>query len=153
MVFEKIYLPQFLKNSSNKSDDETLSSHGQTGANILIIDDSVDMLSLLKKFIDKEKLGQCHIFKNEFNAMSFLTNGKADLLIIDVNLTTVNGFKVGQIMRDIIKAEVPIIYITSDESYLKAFYQHEQRNTYFMQKPITKKVLKEVVDNMLLSAA
>ncbi len=114
---------------------------------------SSPFLFLLKKFIHSAHLGECQVFKNEFHAMNYLSTAKVDLLIIDVNLTTVDGFKVGQIMRDMVKEEIPIIYITGGNDYLKRFYESEQRNSYFMEKPITKKILKQVIDNMLFTAA
>jgi two-component SAPR family response regulator len=152
MASENNVSAKFL-NQGKRENDTLFSLNSKNGADILIIDDSIEMLSLIKKYISSQSLGKCQVFKNEFHAMNYLSTANVDLLIIDINLTTVDGFKVGEIMRGILKSEVPIIYISGDENYIKKFYQSEQRNSYFMKKPISKKVLKDVIDNMLFQVA
>ncbi|MDD0853496.1 response regulator [Halobacteriovorax sp. GB3] len=121
--------------------------------NILLIDDSVDMLNLMKVYINKGKLGDSHVFKNEFHALNFLSGAKVDLVVIDIYLASINGFKIGKILREILNSNVPIIYISSSNNGLQDFYKEDQRNTYFMKKPFDQKTFNDVVKSMMGIAA
>ncbi|WP_044557350.1 response regulator [Halobacteriovorax marinus] len=114
----------------------------------IVIDDSAEMVALLNKFIENCQLGHGHSFENEFEAMDFVSVNKADVLIIDVNLKHINGFKLGDMLREMLKIELPIIYISSNDLYLKEFYDSDQRNTYFMNKPFDKETFESVIKKM-----
>ncbi|OUR97042.1 hypothetical protein A9Q84_11970 [Halobacteriovorax marinus] len=114
----------------------------------LVIDDSLEMVDLLENFIENGKLGHGHSFENEFAAMDYISENKADVLIIDVNLNHINGFKLGSMIRAMLKLEIPIIYISSNDLYLKDFYKADQRNTYFMNKPFDKRTFESVISKM-----
>ena len=114
----------------------------------IVIDDSSEMVALLGKYIENCDLGHGHSFQNEFEAMDFVSNNKSDILIIDVNLKHINGFKLGDMLRVILKIEIPIIYISSNDEYVKEFYEADQRNTYFMNKPFDKETFQTVIKKM-----
>lgn len=114
----------------------------------LVIDDSMEMVKLLNNFIIAGNLGHGHSFENELKAMEFVGENCPDILIIDVNLNYINGFKLGDLIRSMLKLEIPIIYISSNDLYLKDFYDADQRNTYFMNKPFDKETFKSVIEKM-----
>ncbi|WP_127715779.1 response regulator [Halobacteriovorax sp. HLS] len=114
----------------------------------LVIDDSMEMVKLLNSFIVSGNLGHGHSFENELKAMEFVGENCPDILIIDVNLNYINGFKLGELIRSMLKLEIPIIYISSNDLYLKDFYDADQRNTYFMNKPFDKETFKNVIEKM-----
>ncbi|GEM_PF-6859227 len=114
----------------------------------IVIDDSSEMVALLNNFIENCDLGHGHSFENEFEAMDFVSENKPDILVIDVNLKHINGFKLGNMIRDMLKIEVPIIYISSNDLYLKEFYDIDQRNTYFMNKPFSRETFESVIKKM-----
>ena len=114
----------------------------------IVIDDSSEMVALLGKYIENCDLGHGHSFENEFEAMDFVSKNKSDVLIIDVNLNHINGFKLGDMLRVILKIEIPIIYISSNDEYVKEFYEADQRNTYFMNKPFDKETFQTVIKKM-----
>ncbi|PIK15337.1 response regulator [Halobacteriovorax sp. JY17] len=114
----------------------------------IVIDDSSEMVALLNKYIENCNLGHGHSFENEFEAMEYVSENKADILIIDVNLKHINGFKLGDMLRVILKIEIPIIYISANNQYVKEFYEADQRNTYFMNKPFDKETFQSVIKKM-----
>lgn len=114
----------------------------------IVIDDSMEMVKLLNSFIENGKLGHGHSFEDEIQAMEFVGEFCPDVLIIDVNLKQINGFKLGELIRSMLKLEVPIIYISSNDLYLKDFYTADQRNSYFMNKPFDKETFISVVEKM-----
>lgn len=114
----------------------------------IVIDDSSEMVALLGKYIENCELGHGHSFENELEAMDFVSKDKADVLIIDVNLKHINGFKLGGMIRGMLKIEIPIIYISANDLYVKEFYEADQRNTYFMNKPFSKETFQSVIKKM-----
>lgn len=116
---------------------------------IVVIDDSLEMLNLIKSFIQIEQIGEAKVFNNEFEALSWVSRNDVDLVIVDIHLTSVDGYKIGDIIRSITKNETPVIYITADDKSIVDFYKLEQRNSYFMNKPFNKKVFQKVVSSML----
>jgi two-component SAPR family response regulator len=114
----------------------------------LVIDDSNEMVELLNSFIETSKLGHGHSFEDELQAMEYVGEFCPDVLIIDVNLRHINGFKLGDLIRSMLKLELPIIYISSNDLYVKDFYNADQRNSYFMNKPFNKETFKSVVEKM-----
>lgn len=114
----------------------------------LVIDDSKEMVELLDSYIEKSRLGHGHSFENEFQALDYISENTADVVIIDVNLNHINGFKLGEMIRDLLKLEVPIIYISANDKFLENFYKADQRNTYFMNKPFDKETFSSVIEKM-----
>lgn len=114
----------------------------------LVIDDSHEMVKILESFIERSHLGHGHSFENEFQAMDYISENRADILVIDINLKHINGFKLGDLIRDMLKLELPIIYISSNDQFLKDFYKADQRNTYFMNKPFDKETFEQVIVKM-----
>lgn len=117
--------------------------------NILVIDDSTEMLELVNHYLAKGEIGQSHLFKNEYKALDFLLKEKVDLIIIDVFLDSITGFQVGKILRNLLQINVPIIYISSQDKCLREFYLQDQRNSYFMNKPFDQKTFIGVVRSMI----
>ncbi len=114
----------------------------------LVIDDSMEMVELLNSYISSGKLGHGHSFDDEIQAMEFVGENCPDILIVDVNLKHINGFKLGELIRSMLKLELPIIYISSNDLYLKDFYNADQRNSYFMNKPFDKETFINVIEKM-----
>ena len=114
----------------------------------LVIDDSMEMIDLLNHFIESSKLGHGHSFEDELQAMEYVSESCPDVLVIDVNLKHINGFKLGDLIRSMLKLELPIIYISSNDLYLKDFYNADQRNSYFMNKPFDKETFISVIEKM-----
>lgn len=117
--------------------------------NILVIDDSSDMLELMNHYLTKGEIGEYQLFSNEYHALNYLVKEKVDLVIIDVFLDSITGFQVGKILRNLLQVNVPIIYISSHNNCLKEFYQQDQRNSYFMNKPFDQNTFLGVVKNMM----
>jgi two-component SAPR family response regulator len=116
--------------------------------NFLVIDDSMEMVELLNNYISSASLGHGHSFEDEIQAMEFVAENRPDILVIDVNLKHINGFKLGELIRSMLKLELPIVYISSNDLYLKDFYNADQRNSYFMNKPFDKETFINVIEKM-----
>ena len=116
--------------------------------NFLVIDDSMEMVALLNNYISSGDLGHGHSFEDEIQAMEFVAENCPDILVVDVNLKHINGFKLGELIRSMLKLELPIIYISSNDLYLKDFYNADQRNSYFMNKPFSKETFVSVIKKM-----
>ena len=72
-------------------------------------------------------------------------------IIIDVNLDDINGFELAQFLRKMTKLEIPIIFISSNENYIRDFYHFEVRNSYFLPKPFSQETFEKVINTFFNS--
>ena len=120
--------------------------------NFFVLDDDANQLKLIERYIKRGNFP----FKVNFN--TFLKTNElirsidldfADLLIIDINLEKLNGFELAKLLRELTILEVPIVFISSNESYLRDFYRNDIRNSYFLPKPFCQSTFEKVVNSVL----
>lgn len=90
---------------------------------ILIIEDEVGLIKMLKRLLDKEGFQEIYQAESGAEALKNVKEHKIDLILLDVMLPDTNGFDLCQQIRDI--SDVPIIFLTArttDIDKLTGFY-------------------------------
>ncbi len=116
---------------------------------ILIVDDESRALDILKRYLTPDGYNLI-LAKNGFQALHFLEQHQVDLVLLDVMMPRMDGFKVcQQIKEDERWQDTLVILIT-------AFWDKEQTEhgkklgaNGFLAKPINKDKLRELVSSML----
>lgn len=83
----------------------------------------------------KETLGICKDYK-------------IDLILMDFQLPGMNGLELSKILREKYK-NLPIIFQTANKNTLKGFETKSKPYEGILEKPISKKLLFEMVDNFV----
>lgn len=81
--------------------------------NILVVEDEIEISSILKKYIEKEGY-QCTVSDNGFDALKKFNDSNYHLLILDIMMPGIDGFEVLKRVRDI--SQVPVIFLTAKEA-------------------------------------
>jgi len=101
---------------------------------IVVIDDDVSMHDVFKVYFGEKYETTCY---ETLNPNDFKKNlSLPDLFVIDINLQERNGFDIGQVIREIISKDIPIIYISLDKDYKNSHDKIGDENTFFMNKPL-----------------
>ncbi|WP_017755324.1 response regulator transcription factor [Calidifontibacillus oryziterrae] len=77
---------------------------------ILIVDDEVRMLQLLKLYLEPNGY-ECVTLTNGLDAIHYLENHSVDLVLLDIMMPEINGWETTRLIRDFTK--VPIIMLTA----------------------------------------
>lgn len=79
--------------------------------NILVVDDDNFMLQFVRALIDKEKY-EVTICKEPLKAIQIVEEGNTDLVISDIEMPTLTGIELIDMIKNI-NAEMPVIFISS----------------------------------------
>ncbi len=115
---------------------------------ILIVDDEVDMLALLKLIITEKTNYEVDTTNNPFEVMDLLKNGGYDVLIADLKMPGMDGIEVIEQSKNI-DEYLPIIMITaygSTESAEEAIH----KGAYdYITKPFRKEHILITIDRAI----
>jgi len=119
---------------------------------ILIVDDELDIANLYK--LSLERYGFfVEIFSDPLLALSSYKAGAYDLLLLDINMPRMNGFKLYQeILLRHSDDHVKVCFITAFEEYnnqFKELFPRLKEADCFIRKPIALKALTEKVKSRL----
>jgi DNA-binding response OmpR family regulator len=78
---------------------------------ILIIEDEVGLIKMLKRLLDKEGFKEIYQAESGTEALKSVKEHRIDLILLDVMLPDTNGFDLCQQIREI--SDVPIIFLTA----------------------------------------
>ncbi len=99
---------------------------------ILVVDDHPDSLELLSTILTTQKEYEVEISKDGISAIEAARTKAPDLILLDINMSNMNGFEVCHELRNnCITAETPIIFISASsetDNKIKAF--NEGGNDY-----------------------
>lgn len=104
---------------------------------ILIVDDEIDMLLLLKMIIEEKTPYQVVTTNNPFEALEFFKNGKFDIVIADLKMPGMDGLQLYEEVRKI-DPEIPFILITAYGTLEAAQEAMEKEVFDFILKPFKK---------------
>ena len=104
---------------------------------ILLVDDHPDSLELLSEILTIQKKYEVEISRDGVSAIEAARTKPPDLILLDVNMSDMNGFEVCQRLKsNRATAEIPIIFISAfSESNIKIKAFQEGGNDY-ITKPI-----------------
>lgn len=78
---------------------------------ILIIEDEVGLIKMLKRLLEKEGFQEIYQAESGYEALETIKRSRVDLILLDVMLPDINGFELCQKIRDI--SDAPIIFLTA----------------------------------------
>ena len=119
---------------------------------IMIVDDELDIANLYK--LSLERYGFfVEIFSDPLLALSSYKAGAYDLLLLDINMPRMNGFRLYQeILSRHLDNHVKVCFITAFEEYnnqFKELFPRLKEADCFIRKPIALKALTEKVKSRL----
>ncbi len=120
---------------------------------VMVIDDCEDTLRIVKKYLTDVNRVSVATFLDEFQAIRDFMKDKADLVILDMNLNSLDGIKVSSVFDNLSSLKVPIIFISRDtcsQKDLENLYDNDKAS--FVPKPIKKEVLLAKVKQALIAA-
>lgn len=119
--------------------------------NLLIVDDSSSMRSVVKKIVDLSGVGVNQLLEaeNGRRALEVLGDNWVDAVILDINMPEMNGLELLQRMsEDALLKNIPVVMMTTEasEAHVKTAFELGAKG--FIRKPF----LPEEVRRMLLGA-
>ena len=113
--------------------------------NILIVDDSLPMRSVIKKTVKASGFNVGQIFEapNGREAMDILKGEWLDLVLTDYNMPDMNGLQLlVEMKKDDILRTVPVIMITTESSRERVEEFKEKGAVDYIKKPFTPEQIK-----------
>ena len=113
--------------------------------NILVVDDSAVMRSMIKKTIKSSgvEIGEIYEAANGQEGLEVLEDNWLDILFIDVNMPVMDGMEMlDRVRKKEETADIPIL-IVSTESNHERIEIIQKKNAGFVHKPFTPEVLRE----------
>jgi len=104
---------------------------------ILVVDDELDMLMLLRMMIEDNTGYEVETTNNPSEALKMLTEKDVDLVITDLKMPGMDGMELFDELKDI-KPEVPVIIITAYGSLEMADEAMKKGVADFITKPFRK---------------
>lgn len=120
---------------------------GLADKSILVVDDDVTVLTLVKLFLQKE----CHVYavNSGMAAIDFLKKKGADLILLDYEMPVMKGPKVFEAIRSMDKyKETPIVFLTGMADKEEIIRCLALKPSAYVLKPVTYDKLKTVVDDI-----
>ena len=128
---------------------------GNGKVSILVIDDNEVFSRFLKLAISSEfenaLVQVCHSGQE---AITHILDFPPDLLILDLNMPKLDGFKVAKIINDIYEYGIPILFVSANrnvENEIKALPITSASD--FLSKPIDKNKLNQKISELIKKAA
>ena len=123
------------------------------GKHILIVEDSKINQKILQKILDNWGINSS-VANNGYEAIYLTERNNYDLILMDLKMPEMDGFKATTIIRDsnsaVLNHDVIIVALTvdsSEEAYNRSF---EVGMNYFIQKPYTKETLQETFEKIFI---
>lgn len=139
--------PFQLANSPNKSG--SIAGQAIKTWKIVCIDDSPTILSEIQRFLSQEKY-QVTAIDNPVQAVSKIFQIEPDLILLDITMPRINGYKLCGLLRSSGKCnDTPIIMVTGNTGLIDKARAKLSGATDYFTKPFTKEGLMQIVDKYL----
>ena len=143
------------ENSSSKLDNARKSlPNDATGKpaktwKIVCIDDSPTILSEIKRFLSQDKYDITAI-DDPVQAVSQIFKINPDLILLDITMPRINGYKLCGLLRNSGKCDdIPIVMVTGNTGIIDKARSKLSGATDYFTKPFTQEGLKNVVEKYL----
>ncbi len=111
---------------------------GREGTRILVIDDSLTILAVMRKMLAQNNYVSLEAADAE-KGIEMARTEKPDLIFLDIVLPGMNGFAALRILRrDPITKDIPIIMISGNAEATEQFYAQRIGADDFMKKPFSR---------------
>lgn len=120
--------------------------------NILIVDDSLAMRSIIKKTIDMSGFDLGEIFEgnNGEEALAILKENWVDVILTDIHMPIMDGVSLMKIqMKDPVLSSIPVVFITTEgrEDRIKEIFVMGAKG--YIRKPFKPEEIKKLLMEVL----
>jgi len=120
--------------------------------NILIVDDSLSMRSVIKKIIGLSgiRTDHCYEAQNGREALEVLAGNWVDIILLDINMPEMNGIEFLEALRsDQLFKEVPVVFISTDANTERIKEAALLGARGFLKKPFVPEELRKLLYEVL----
>lgn len=104
---------------------------------IVIIDDEVEILDMLSRFLSRNPNFTVQTFSNPVSALSSINNNtKYDLVLLDIMMPQMNGLDVLEKLKEI-NSDQKVIMMTAYSTLDKVLKSHKIGATNYVMKPFS----------------
>lgn len=104
---------------------------------ILVIDDEIEILDMLSRFLNRNPNFSVQTFSNPVSALSSINNNtKYDLVLLDIMMPQMNGLDVLEKLKDI-NSDQKVIMMTAYSTLDKVLKSHKIGATNYVMKPFS----------------
>lgn len=140
--------PLGLNNAHQKASGNTAAASTKTWK-IVCIDDSPTILSEIKRFLGKDKF-EVTAIDDPVQAVSKIFKVDPDLILLDITMPRINGYKLCGLLRNSGKCDdTPIIMVTGNTGLIDKARAKLSGATDYFTKPFTQQGLMEIVEKYL----
>ena len=116
---------------------------------IVCIDDSPTILNEIKRFLDRERF-EVTAIDNPMQAAPIIFRIKPDLILLDITMPKINGYKLCGLLRSSAHCNhTPIIMVTGNTGLIDKARAKLAGATDYFTKPFTQKGLMEIIEKHL----
>lgn len=128
-------------------------AENQTTKRILIVDDEPDVCEILKKVFEQSGF-TADSYDDPILALENFKAGSYDLLLLDIKMPEMDGFRLYQEMRKI-DSRVKVCFLTASEMYYERYRKEEEfaqmDKELFLRKPIQNEELIKEINRIMAS--
>lgn len=104
---------------------------------ILVIDDEIEILDMLSRFLSRNPNFTVQTFSNPVSALSSINNNtKYDLVLLDIMMPQMNGLDVLEKLKEI-NSDQKVIMMTAYSTLDKVLKSHKIGATNYVMKPFS----------------
>ena len=104
---------------------------------ILVIDDEIEILDMLSRFLNRNPNFSVQTFSNPVSALSSINNNtKYDLVLLDIMMPQKNGLDVLEKLKEI-NSDQKVIMMTAYSTLDKVLKSHKIGATNYVMKPFS----------------
>jgi two-component system chemotaxis response regulator CheY len=120
--------------------------------NVLIVDDSLSMRSVIKKTIKVSgfKVGEYFEAADGKEALKILADAWVDLVLTDINMPNMNGLELITMMHeDQILSSIPVVMVTTEGSQKSVQKSMEMGAKGYIKKPFQPEDIKRILNRIM----
>ena len=120
--------------------------------NVLVVDDSLPMRSVIKKTIIASgfKVAQFIDASNGKEALDILKEQWLDLVLTDYNMPVMNGLElISEMKKDEILKIIPVVMVTTEGSRARVEAFMEEGAADYIKKPFTPEEIREKLNHLM----
>lgn len=104
---------------------------------ILVIDDEIEILDMLSRFLNRNPNFSVQTFSNPVSALSSINNNtKYDLVLLDIMMPQMNGLDVLEKLKEI-NSDQKVIMMTAYSTLDKVLKSHKIGATNYIMRPFS----------------
>lgn len=104
---------------------------------ILVIDDEIEILDMLSRFLNRNPNFSVQTFSNPVSALSSINNNtKYDLVLLDIMMPQMNGLDILEKLKEI-NSDQKVIMMTAYSTLDKVLKSHKIGATNYIMKPFS----------------